>query len=132
VRPRAIRQRILAAMARALRPGGVVCLQVPFFPDRTPSTVPAPHVPWALETCDAADGAHGGEVWTTPPDVPLVVDDLSQHFRDVRPQIIDFPDATPRFGVDAAERLAHLVVSAVTPPTLARRIYAAEIQPVRR
>jgi SAM-dependent methyltransferase len=123
VQPRAIRQRLLAAIARALRPGGVLYLQVPFFPDRTPSVVPAPHVPWASEADEAAEGADGGEVWTTPADLPHVLDDLGRHFRDVRLQVIDFPEATPRFGVEAGERLAHLVVSAATAPTLARRLY---------
>ncbi|MGE0813475.1 MAG: 6-hydroxymethylpterin diphosphokinase MptE-like protein [Vicinamibacterales bacterium] len=123
VRPRSIRRALLAAMARALRPGGCVHLQVPYFPERTPDAVPAAHVPWAYDDLDAERRGRRGEVWTTPADLPLVLADLGEAFVDVGVQVVDFPAALRGFRA-GAPRLAHLLLSGSTAPGLARRVYA--------
>jgi SAM-dependent methyltransferase len=121
VGPRPVRRRLLGAMSRTLRPDGVVYLQLPFRPDRSPDAVPAPHVPW-----NDADRAiePTGEVWVTPVDLPIVLADVAEHFVDVGLQIVDFPVATPRFGDVSAERRSHLIVTAARSASLARRVYA--------
>ncbi|MEZ5290590.1 MAG: 6-hydroxymethylpterin diphosphokinase MptE-like protein [Vicinamibacterales bacterium] len=123
VRPRAIRRALLAAMARALGPGGCVHIQLPYFPDLGPDSVPEAHVPWAYDDLDAECAGRRGEVWTTPADLPLVLADLGAVFVDVNVQIVDFPATLRRFGA-GAPRLAHLLLSGSTAPGLARRIYA--------
>lgn len=126
VRPRAIRRRLLAAMARALGDGGVLHLQLPFFPGRLAATVPAPHVAWTWDAAPDSDleVAHeGGDVWLTPDTLPEVFADVAAVCFDVRLQVVDFTSGTRRFD-DGTERLAHLIVSGAASPTLAARVYA--------
>jgi SAM-dependent methyltransferase len=122
IRPRSIRTALLRAMARALRPGGVVVLQLPFFPGLAASDVPAPHVAWSADRLDEPE-SHAGEVWPTADQLALVLEDVSSVFCDVELQTVDFTASAPRFGLDRSTRLAHLIVSATTAPLLANRLY---------
>jgi SAM-dependent methyltransferase len=122
VGPRPIRRQLLKAMSRALAPGGIAHLQLPFYPDRTPQTVPAPHSAWADDPNRNELASAEGEVWVTPADLPELYADVGEWLCDVRLQVIDFPKATRRFD-DGRERLAHIVVSGSARPTLATRVY---------
>lgn len=124
IRPRRLRRALLRSMARALRPGGVLSIQLPFFANRTAATVPAPNVPWSADTFDLPQGPKLGEVWPTPDELTLVLEDVSRDFRDVRLQFVDFPVRTVRFGLARDVRLSHLIVSASKGETLAGRMYA--------
>jgi SAM-dependent methyltransferase len=117
------RQRLLEDMARVLTPGGVVHLQVPLLLDRTPDTVPPPHVPWTAADDAALAAAGVGEVRVTPADLPDVLADVGAHFHDVRFQVVEFAHA-PLFTADLRERRAHLLISASRGPALADVIYA--------
>ena len=92
--PRSIRRAMLVAIAHTLRPGGMVSIQLPFFPDRTASTVPGANVPWSWDELDIRPGPRPGEVWLTPDQLPLVLEDFSTAFADLRLQFVDFPPAT--------------------------------------
>jgi SAM-dependent methyltransferase len=122
IRPRSIRTALLRAMARALRPGGVVVLQLPFFPGLAVADVPAPHVAWSADRVDEPE-SHAGEVWPTADELALVLEDVSSVFCDVELQTVDFTASAPRFGLDRSTRLAHLIVTASTTPRLASRLY---------
>lgn len=122
VRPRRVRRSLLASAARTLRPGGTVFIQMPFFPDRRRDTVPRPHVTWDSDSL-VSDGPMPGEVWITADQLPDVFGDLSANFTDIRFQFVDFPAATPRFGLAPGERLAHLLITATTTPVLASKVF---------
>lgn len=123
VTDRVARQRLFADMARVLAPGGVVHLQVPFFLDRTPDTVLAPHVPWCANSAAAAASAGRGEVWVTPAELPAVLADVSACLHDVRFQIVEFPHA-PALTAGHAERRGHLLISGSRGPALGGIVYA--------
>ncbi|MFN7977146.1 MAG: class I SAM-dependent methyltransferase [Vicinamibacterales bacterium] len=123
VTDRVARQRLLADMARVLTEGGMVHLQVPFFLDRTPDTVPPPHVPWCAGDEAALASAGRGEVWVTPAELPAVLADVGASFHDVRFQIVEFTGA-PAFTAGLVERRAHLLISASKGPALAGVVYA--------
>lgn len=125
VTARDARQRLFADMARVLAPGGVVHVQLPFFVDRTPETVPPPHVRWDAAADEALAAAGRGEVWVTPLDLPAVFADLGASFHDVGFQIVEF--TAPAFTSGATERRAHLLVSASKGPALADVVYAAPV-----
>lgn len=122
---REARRRLFVDMARVLAPGGVVHLQLPFFVERTPETVPPPHVCWDAADDEALAAAGRGEVWVTPLDLPAVLADLGASFQDVRFQIIEF--TAPAFTPGASERRAHLLVSASKGPALADVVYATAV-----
>jgi hypothetical protein len=72
-------------------------------------------------------------VWLTPDALPLVLEDVSKVFVDVRLQFVNFPAETIRFGESPSRRLAHVIISGVTTPTLAERMYAPiRYEPGRR
>ena len=123
VRPRAARLSLLRSMARALRPGGVVFIQIPFFPDHTAGAVPKPHVPWSADAMLAASSAPG-LVWCTPDELPLLYADLSGCFRDLRLQFVDFPGSSPRFGLGESIRMCHVLISGSVDHALAERMFA--------
>lgn len=125
VTDRVSRQRLLADMARVLTPGGVVHLQVPLLLDRTPETVPPPHVPWDAGDAAALAAAGAGEVRVTPAELPAVLADLGAHFHDVRFQIVEFAPAS-LVAAAPGERRAHLLISASRGQALADVIYATE------
>jgi SAM-dependent methyltransferase len=114
---RAVRLDALQALARALRPGGVLIVQMRFFPDHTASTVPAPHVPWTGEPPAASDSAPA-EMWATPDELPVIYADFARYFWDVRLQVLDLPP-TPQEA-----RPAQLIVSASTLRCLHNRVHA--------
>jgi SAM-dependent methyltransferase len=103
---RTIRNQILHALSRALRPGGVIVAQMQFHPDRTFRSVPAPHVPWSADPVVAARRGRFGDVWPTPDELSLIYSDFSQYFADVALQTIDLRPT------DQNRRPGELVVSA--------------------
>jgi SAM-dependent methyltransferase len=123
MRSRSVRRSLLRSVARALRPGGVVFIQIPFFPEHTADSVPRPHVPWRADGL-AAGSASSGTVWCTPDDLPLVYADLSGCFQDVRLQFVDFPETSQRFGVAGPKRMCHVIISGSVGHALAERMFA--------
>jgi SAM-dependent methyltransferase len=118
LRSRTVRQRLLHAMARALRPGGVVVVEMRFFRDDTAATVQAPHVPWSAEERGATVVPEAADVCPTPDELHLVYDDFSRHFEDLRLQFVEVPPS-------ARDRLpAQLFISGSTRGNLAARIHA--------
>jgi SAM-dependent methyltransferase len=123
VSPRSVRLALLRSIARALRPGGVVFIQIPFFPDHAAGSVPRPHVPWS------ADGLPGTSeplrtVWCTPDELPILYADLTVFFRDLRLQFVDFPATSGRFGLAASIRMCHVIISGSVDYRLAERMFA--------
>jgi SAM-dependent methyltransferase len=91
IRSRTVRSELLRAMARALRPGGVVVVEMRFFRGYTAATIPPPHVPWSAETCDVTVDAGAADVCPTADELHLVYDDFSRYFEDLRFQFVDVP-----------------------------------------
>jgi SAM-dependent methyltransferase len=122
---RAVRNEVLAAMKRALRPGGVVLIQMHYYPDRTAATVPAPHMPWSGDnfTVNVTNGE--ADVWPTPDQLHLIVEDFSRHFEDLRLQFVNFPRTAKLFTEAYNSWFGHLMVSGSASHSLAARLYAA-------
>jgi SAM-dependent methyltransferase len=122
---RAVRNELLAAMNRALRPGGVVLIQMHYYPDRTVATVPSPHMPWSGNNFGATVTNGRADVWPTPDELHLVVEDFSRHFEDLRLQFVNFPRTTRLFTEAYNTWFGHLIVSGTTTHSVAARLYAA-------
>lgn len=122
---RDVRNRLLASIKRALRPGGVVLIQMHYYPDRTAATVPAPHMPWSGDNFGATVTNGCADVWPTPDELHLVVEDFSRHFEDLRLQFVNFPRTTKLFTEAYNSWFGHLIVSGTTTHSIAARIYAA-------
>ncbi|HEX7796334.1 MAG TPA: class I SAM-dependent methyltransferase [Vicinamibacterales bacterium] len=122
---RTVRNELLAAMKRALRPGGVVLIQMHYYPDRTAATVPAPHMPWSGDNFGAPVTNGRADVWPTPDELHLLIDDFSRHFEDLRLQFVNFPQSTRLFTEAYNTWFGHLIVSGSTTHSLAARLYAA-------
>jgi SAM-dependent methyltransferase len=121
---REVRADLLAAFARALRPGGVVFIQLHYYPDRTAATVPLPHVPWSADDFNATGTNGEADVWPTPDELPLVLEDFSRHFQDLRLQFVDFPRTTPLFTEAYSNWFSHLLISGSSSCGLGARVYA--------
>ena len=93
IRSRTVRNDLLRAMARALRPGGVVIVEMRFFRGYSAATIPAPHVPWSAEECDATVEAGSADVCPTTDELHLVYEDFSRYFEDLRLQFVEVPQA---------------------------------------
>ena len=91
IRSRTVRNELLRAMARALRPGGVVVVEMRFFGGYTAATIPPPHVPWSAETCDITVEAGAADACPTPDELHLVHHDFSRCFEDLRFQFVEVP-----------------------------------------
>ena len=91
IRSRTVRNELLRAMARALRPGGVVVVEMRFFGGFTAATIPPPHVPWSAETCDTSVEAGAADMCPTPDELHLVHQDFSRCFEDLRFQFVEVP-----------------------------------------
>jgi len=116
---RQVRKDLLRAIARALRPGGVVVVEMRFFPGDTASSVGRPHVPWSADHFDQDVDPLGADVRLTPDELPLLLADVSSYFEDVRLQFVEVPPAS-------RHRLPpQLFVSGSVSGDLASRIHAA-------
>jgi SAM-dependent methyltransferase len=93
IRSRTVRSDLLRAMARALRPGGVLVVEMRFFRAYTAATIPAPHVSWSADECDATVDAGAADVCPTADQLHLVYDDFSRYFEDLRFQFVEVPPA---------------------------------------
>jgi SAM-dependent methyltransferase len=91
IRSRTVRNELLRAMARALRPGGVVVVEMRFFRGYLAATIPPPHVPWSAELCDDAVDAGAADACPTTDQLPLLYDDFSRYFEDLRFQFVEVP-----------------------------------------
>jgi SAM-dependent methyltransferase len=126
---RTIRNELLRAFAKALRPGGVLLVQMHFYPDRAADTVPAPHAPWSADAYDATGTNGEADVWATPDEMHLVYADFARHFQDLRLQFVDFPRETSLHTVGDDTWFSHLIVSGSRGYTLGARIYAPLVNP---
>ena len=118
IRSRTVRSDLLRAMARALRPGGVLVVEMRFFRAYTAATIPAPHVPWSADECDATVDAGAADVCPTPDQLPLVYDDFCRYFEDLRFQFVEVPPSV-------RDRLpSQLFISGSVRGDLASRIHA--------
>ena len=120
-----MRNQLLACFKRALKPGGVVLVQMHYYPDRTASAVPAPHMPWSGDNFGANVTNGEADVWPTPDELHLIVEDFSQHFEDLRLQFVNFPQTAKLFTEAYNSWFGHLMVSGSTTYSLAARLYAA-------
>ena len=110
----ALRRALLQSMARALRSGGVIFVEMRLFPKASRDVVP-PHVPWSAEWTGALTAGHA-DVEITPDELHLVYQDFAAFFGDVRLQIVDVP-------VESRHRLPpQLLVSGAVNGTLGERI----------
>ena len=120
IRSRRVRNELLRAIARALKPGGIVVIEMRFFRGLSAATVPPPHVPWSAEDCDTSVEAGTADVCATADELHLLYDDFSQHFEDLRLQFVEVaPEARHRLP-------PQLYVSGSTRGDLASRIHASE------
>jgi SAM-dependent methyltransferase len=118
IRSRSVRCELLRAMARALRPGGVLVVEMRFFRSHIATTIPAPHVPWSAEECDVTVEAGTADVCPTPDQLHLLYDDFSRHCEDLRLQFVEVPPSV-------RNRLpSQLFVSGSVPGDLASRMHA--------
>jgi SAM-dependent methyltransferase len=122
---RAVRNRLLASFKKALKPGGVVLVQMHYYPDRIAPTVPQPHMPWSGDNFNAPVTNGEADVWPTPDELHLIVEDFSRHFEDLRLQFVNFPQTAKLFTEAYNSWFGHLIVSGSTTHSLAARLYAA-------
>jgi ubiquinone/menaquinone biosynthesis C-methylase UbiE len=87
---RTLRGELLADLARVLRPGGVLIVEMTFSSQHRAGTIPAPHVAWSGEHFETG-AAEPPTVCVTPDELHVVYGDLAQHFFDVRLQFVDGP-----------------------------------------
>ena len=91
VQSRTVRNELLRAMARALKPEGVVVVEMRFFPEFTTASLPAPHVPWSADHFDGTAAPAHADVCPTADELQLVYADFARHFQDVRLQVVTMP-----------------------------------------
>lgn len=82
---------IFRSLAAALRPGGVVVLEVFTYPTVDAARIPLVHVPWKANRT-SHDTNSAADVWVTPDQFGDVYDDLRLVFRDICIQEIDVWD----------------------------------------
>jgi len=122
---RAVRNHLLACFKKALKPGGVVLVQMHYYPDRTAAPVPPPHMPWSGDNFGAIVTNGAADVWPTPDELHLIVEDFSRHFEDLRLQFVNFPPTARLFTEAYNSWFGHLIVSGSATHSLAARLYAA-------
>ena len=120
---RAVRNAIIASIADALRDGGMVSIQLHYYPDHSSLQVPAPHVPWAVDKFDAEGTNSDADVWVTPDQLHIVLEDFRKHFQDIRLQFIEFPQEAKLFTGAYGTRFEHVIVSGTKGYSLAGRLY---------
>jgi SAM-dependent methyltransferase len=122
---RTVRNQLLSCFKKALKPGGVVLVQMHYYPDRTAATVPQPHMPWSGDNFGANVTNGEADVWPTPDELHLIVEDFSRDFEDLRLQFVNFPKTAKLFTEAYNSWFGHLMVSGSTTYSLAARLYAA-------
>ena len=122
---RTVRNQLLACFRKALKPGGVALVQMHYYADRTAATVPRPHMPWSGDNFGANVTNGEADVWPTPDELHLIVEDFSRHFEDLRLQFVNFPKTAKLFTEAYNSWFGHLIVSGSTSYSLAARLYAA-------
>jgi SAM-dependent methyltransferase len=106
---------ILRSLARSLKPGGCLVIELFTYPTIDASRIPLQHVPWRANRPSPGTNSES-DVWVTPDQFGEVYDDVRLWFRDVCLQEIDLwdnlavPTADPRYPV----RRNVLVVSGST------------------
>lgn len=102
---RQTRIKILEALARNLKPGGMVFAQLLIFPGVTAGKIPPNHAHWA-ENMVATRTNSAADVWITPDALGMVYDDFRLFFADITFVEMDLPaphydykpQATYQFG----------------------------------
>jgi 2-polyprenyl-3-methyl-5-hydroxy-6-metoxy-1,4-benzoquinol methylase len=79
---------IIRSLARALKPGGTLVLELMYYPSILSSQIPLPHVAWT-QNRTSTDTNSAADVWVTPDMLGEVADDMRLCFRDIALQEID-------------------------------------------
>jgi SAM-dependent methyltransferase len=82
---------IMRSLARTLKPGGTVVLELLYYPSIYSWQVPLPHVPWSQNRTSPGTNS-ASDVWVTPDMLGEVADDMRLSYRDVSLQDIDLWD----------------------------------------
>lgn len=130
ITPRSVRNEILDAWARVLKPGGMIFVQLPFFPHQRVDTITPPNLPWSADGFDIGEELDDAQVWPTPDELALIHDDFSRHFSDLRLQVVDFPSNTHLVTTTREAWFSHLIVTGTAGCGLAERIYSPFEPPV--
>lgn len=119
---RTIRNAILASLSQCLKPTGVVCIQVQYFPGIKMSEIPSHHAGWSHDHTNASGTNSSNDVWLTSDMLPELISDFASHFSDLRLQFVDLP-ATFEDSSGRRAFYQHLFVSGSKGPGLHQRIY---------
>jgi hypothetical protein len=82
-------------------------------------------MPWSGDNFNAPVTNGEADVWPTPDELHLIVEDFSRHFEDLRLQFVNFPQTAKLFTEAYNSWFGHLIVSGSTTHSLAARLYAA-------
>lgn len=118
-----VRKNILAAISRSLKPEGVICIQMQFFPGITASEIPPQHAAWVQDKTQAGSSNSENDVWVTADMLPPLLADFSAHFRDLRLQFIDLPATQFQAANGQQASYQHLFISGCKDSTLHHRVY---------
>lgn len=111
-------------MRRVLCAGGMIAIQLHYYPDLLDEDIPAPHVPWSADAFDARGTNSEADVWITPQSIPTVLSNLREHFSDPALFFCGFPeDATLFRNAYGKHRFEHVFLMATAGVTRADAIY---------
>ena len=82
-------------------------------------------MPWSGDNFGANVTNGEADVWPTPDELHLIVEDFSRHFEDLRLQFVNFPQTAKLFTEAYNSWFGHLMVSGSTIHSMAARLYAA-------
>jgi len=121
---RQTRLKIVEAMARALKPTGMVWLEYGFFPGVSDSMIPRNHAHWADNKVARSTNSQA-DVWLTPESLGEAFRDMSLFFSDVRLEDItawaNYDDYEPNAIYQYPRN--QFFISATKTPLLVHRLY---------
>jgi SAM-dependent methyltransferase len=120
---RSIRKSILASIQNCLKPDGVVCIQVQYFPEIGVSQIPEGHAGWIHDKNDATSSNSTHDVWLTADMLPNLIADFASYFSDLRLQFVNLPTTVFHDRNGSAGSFQHLFISGSKTPGLHQRIY---------
>jgi SAM-dependent methyltransferase len=120
---RQTRLSILEAIHKVLNHNGVVHIQFHYYPTLRADQVPGNHACWTAERTDASSTNSDADVWITPDELQILLDDFGRYFKDVNLRFVDFPDDAPLFTEAYDYPFSHVLVSGSKRISYASRIY---------